>query len=130
MYIVICYAVYLAITVSVTIWVAQTLHKSGRTFLVDAFHGNTELADSVNRLLVVGFYLINVGYVTLELSTSNPVLTARAAIELVSDKIGLVLVVLGIMHLGNIVALNRFRKRGQADLRPPFPPDARIPVGN
>jgi len=106
MYIVICYAVYLAITVSVTIWVAQTLHKSGRTFLVDAFHGNTELADSVNRLLVVGFYLINVGYVTLELSTSNPVLTARAAIELVSDKIGLVLVVLGIMHLGNIVALN------------------------
>ena len=120
MYTVTCYAVYLVITVSVTIWLAQTLHKSGRTFLVDAFHGNTELADSVNRLLVVGFYLINVGYITLEFSTSNPVLTTRAAIELVIDKIGWMLVILGIMHMVNIFALSRFRKRAHAG----------IPAGN
>ena len=61
------YLLYLAISVGVTIWVARVLHKNGRVFLVDAFKGNTQLADSVNSLLVVGFYLINIGYVALAL---------------------------------------------------------------
>lgn len=126
MYIVACYSAYLAISLAVTIWVARTLHRSGRTFLVDAFHGNTELADSVNRLLVVGFYLINIGYVTRALRTSDEVTTARAAIEMVSDKVGLVLVVLGAMHFLNLYVFNRLRKRAEADVRPPFPADARI----
>ena len=126
MYIIVCYAAYLAISLAATIWVAQTLHKNGRAFLVDAFHGNRELADSVNHLLVVGFYLINIGYVTLALHTPDQVTSARAAIELVSDKIGVVLIVLGIMHFFNLYVFNRLRKRGEADFRPPFPPDARI----
>ncbi len=54
MYIVESYLLYLAISIAVTIWVARTLHRSGRVFLVDAFGGNEALADSVNHLLVVG----------------------------------------------------------------------------
>ena len=127
MYIVLCYFVYLAISLAATIWVAQTLHKNGRSFLVDAFHGNRELADSVNHLLVVGFYLINIGYVTRALRTAAEVVNAREAIELVSDKFGLVLVVLGAMHFFNLYVFSRLRSRGQAELRPPVPPDARIP---
>lgn len=126
MYIVVCYATYLVVSLAVTIWVARTLHRNGRTFLVDAFHGNGELADSVNHLLVVGFYLINVGYVTLALRTTSLVNNPREAIELVCDKVGLVLLVLGIMHFSNIYIFNRLRRRGQADLRPPVEPDARL----
>src|SRR5215470_8204854 len=96
--IVVTYLAYLLISVTLTIWVARTLYRRGAIFLVDAFHGNRELADSVNHLLVVGFYLINVGYVTLALHTAAQVETARSAIELVCDKIGLVLIVLGVMH--------------------------------
>jgi hypothetical protein len=65
----------------------------------------------VNHLLVVGFYLINVGYVTLALRTSTNLSTLRAAIELVSDKIGLVLLVLGGMHFFNLVVFSSLRKR-------------------
>jgi hypothetical protein len=114
MYIVGCYVIYLLISLAVTIWVARTLHKNGRVFLVDAFHGNAELADSVNHLLVVGFYLINIGYVTLALRTSGNLDTLRAAIELVSDKIGLVLLVLGGMHFFNLFVFSRLRKRSRA----------------
>lgn len=111
MYIVGCYASYLLISLAVTIWVARTLHKNGRVFLVDAFHGNAELADSVNHLLVVGFYLVNIGYVTLALRTTANLETLRAAIELVSDKIGIVLLVLGGMHFFNLFLFSRMRKR-------------------
>ena len=126
MYIVVCYVVYLAVSLAVTIWVAQTLRHNGRSFLIDAFQGNGELADSVNHLLVVGFYLINVGYVTLALRTYGQVETVRAAIELVCDKVGIVLIVLGAMHFFNLYVFNRLRRRGQAELRPPFLPDARV----
>ncbi len=113
MYIVGCYVSYLLISLAVTVWVARTLHKNGRVFLVDAFHGNAELADSVNHLLVVGFYLINIGYVTLALRTSENLATLRAAIELVSDKIGIVLLVLGGMHFFNLFVFSRMRKRSR-----------------
>src|SRR6185295_15719152 len=73
------YLIYLAISVALTIWVARTLHKNGRVFLVDVFHGNDALADSVNHLLVVGFYLINFGYVTLALKLGYAVTSAQAA---------------------------------------------------
>jgi hypothetical protein len=97
--------------------VARTLHKNGRVFLVDAFHGNAELADSVNHLLVVGFYLINIGYVTLALRTYGTLDTLRGAMELVSDKIGIVLLVLGGMHFFNLFIFSRMRKRSRPDSR-------------
>jgi hypothetical protein len=115
MYIVGCYVIYLLLSLAVTVWVARTLHKNGRVFLVDAFHGNTELADSVNHLLVVGFYLINIGYVTLALRTEGNLFTLRSAIELVSDKIGIVLLVLGGMHFLNLYVFSRVRKRSRAN---------------
>src|SRR5579871_4870836 len=112
MYIVVCYVVYLALSIAVTVWVARTLEQNGRSFLVDAFHNNSELADSVNRLLVVGFYLINVGYVSLALHTDLKPAGTREVIELVCDKIGVVLLVLGVMHFANLYIFNRLRKRG------------------
>jgi len=81
-----------------------------RSFLIDAFHGNGDLADSVNHLLVVGFYLINVGYVALALRTSAQVSSVRDSIGLVCDKIGLVLLVLGAMHFFNLYIFNRLRR--------------------
>ena len=124
MYIVWSYFAYLAISLAVTIWVARTLHKNGRIFLVDAFHSNVELADSVNHLLVVGFYLVNIGYVALALRTSADPDNLREAIELLSNKIGMVLVVLGIMHFSNLYVFSRMRKRTQTPIeQPPFLPD-------
>ena len=125
MYIEGSYLAYLLISLTVTVWVAHTLHRRGRVFLVDAFHGNTELADSVNHLLVVGFYLVNVGFVALALRTYTTPLELRSAMELVADKTGMVLLVLGAMHFFNLFIFSQMRKRGQAAFEPPpFPPDA------
>src|SRR3984885_10011831 len=111
MFVVYSYFVYLAISIAVTVWVARTLHRRGRVFLVYAFHGNDELADSVNHLLVVGFYLINLGYVAFALKTSSTPVSLRQSIELVSDKLGLVLLVLGLMHFFNLYVFSRVRRR-------------------
>lgn len=107
------YAVYLAISLAVTIWVGRTLHSNGRTFLVENFAGREALADSVNDLLLVGFYLINIGFVSLALRFGGHPATpveAVEAVEYLSTKIGLVIVVIGAMHFFNMFWLVRFRK--------------------
>jgi hypothetical protein len=119
------YVAYLVLSLGVTIWVARMLHQNGRVFLVDAFHGKEDLADSVNKLLVVGFYLINVGWAVWSLETSAPLETVRQAIELVSSKVGTILLILGVMHFLNLYVLNRFRRNGlERYAPPPLPPDA------
>jgi len=129
MYIEESYLVYVLISLGVTIWVARTLYKNGRVFLVDAFRGNTELAGSVNHLLVVGFYLINLGYVSQALTTHQNVDSLRGSIELVSSKIGTIFLVLGAMHFFNLYVFSRLRRRGLEHLEgPPLAPDTHINV--
>ena len=124
--IVITYLLYLVISIALTIWVAQTLFKNGRLFLVDVFHGNEALADSVNHLLVVGFYLINLGYVSLSLRIGYNVDDTRGSIEALSAKVGLVLLVLGAMHFFNLFLFSRIRQRSRLPFAPPpVVPDAR-----
>ena len=118
-YVVFTYLICLAISVTLTVWVSRTLHQNGRVFLVDVFHGNESLADSVNHLLVVGFYLINFGYVSLALKLGYDVTNMQEAIEVLSWKVGTVLVVLGGMHFFNLYVFSRIRRRGVLSYAPP-----------
>lgn len=111
MIVTVTYIIYLLISLILTIWVAHTLSTNGYLFLVDGFDGNEALARSVNHLLVVGFYLINMGYVALALRFGARPADLPEAIEILSTKIGLVLLVLGVMHFFNIKVINTFRER-------------------
>ena len=120
---VLTYASYLTLSVGVTVWVARTLHKNGRVFLVDSFLGDERLADSVNHLLVVGFYLINIGFVTLALKYGDKAAHLPGAIENLSTKVGLVLLVLGAMHFLNLYIFSKMRKRALLrNAKPPVAP--------
>jgi hypothetical protein len=76
---------------------------------VENFHGREKLADSVNHLLLVGFYLINIGFVCLALRYGDKPTNVVTAVEFLSTKIGLVIVLLGCMHFFNMRMLVRFR---------------------
>lgn len=118
---VLAYAVYLAISVSLTVWVGRTLSSNGRIFLADVLRGDEKLADAVNHLLVVGFYLVNFGFVALYLRSHDTIADARQVFEALSVKLGVVLLVLGGLHLANVYVLNRIRRRGILE-REEFPP--------
>jgi|TARA_B110000438_G_scaffold202322_1_gene193906 hypothetical protein len=116
------YLAYTITSIGMTIWVARTLHKNGRVFLVDAFRGKEEMADSVNHLLVVGFYLINIGFILLFLRFGTPPETLVNGIEYIATKLGVVLLVLGAMHFFNMFNFHRMRKKGtHHESSPPAP---------
>ncbi len=112
-YSILTYCLYLLISIAATVWVAKVLFKNGRIFLIDIFQGNSELADSVNRLLVVGFYLLNIGYISLTLTETVNMDNARVLLEVLSRKVGLIVFVLGIMHFLNLIIFFKLRARAQ-----------------
>jgi hypothetical protein len=103
------YLVYLGLSLGVTYWVGQTLQRNGRVFLVENFQGQETLADSINHLLLVGFYLVNIGFVALALRYGTKPTDLVEAFEFLSTKVGLVVVILGIMHFANMRLLVRYR---------------------
>lgn len=106
------YLIYLAICVPVALFVGWTLHRNGRVFLVEIFEGKEELADSINHLLIVGFYLASIGFVSLMLQIDGiPPRDTAEAIEALAPKIGMILLVFGGAHLGNMLLLGFVRKR-------------------
>ena len=116
-YILLLYTLYLLITVILTIWVARTLFRNGKVFLIDIFHGNQELAQAVNNLLLVGFYLVNLGYAIYTLRVEFTVSNPRELIEQLSLKTGAIILILGGMHFLNMIIFFKLRKRALLEHR-------------
>jgi hypothetical protein len=114
MIIIVTYIVYLIFTCSFTFWVGNNLHRNGKIFLLDSFYDNEKKADSVNQLLLVGFYLINFGVVSLFLSIGRPPTTPVEAVEYLATKIGVVLIILGGMHFFNMRNISKMSAKAIA----------------
>lgn len=113
------YLVYAALSVALTVWLARTLFKNGEVFLEEVFGDNPRLAASVNHLLVVGFYLLNLGYALITLKAGHDVFTTAEALETLAMKLGSLLLVLGALHMTNLYLFHRIRRRGRIRLAPP-----------
>lgn len=105
------YAIYFIASLGMTIWVARTLSSNGEIFLIDCFGHDEKLARSTNHLLVVGFYLVNIGFILLTLQFGDEPATNVEAIRFVATKVGLVVFVLGGMHFFNMNAIAKFGRK-------------------
>lgn len=107
------YSLYIAISTLLTVYVGHTLHKRGRIFILESFHQNENMTDSVNHLLLVGFYLINLGFVFLFLRIGTPPENAKDAFEYICTKEGIVLLTLGLMHFFNMYNIAKMRRKSK-----------------
>jgi len=109
MYTATAYLLYIFISIIITVLVSRTLSKNGEIYLIDGFNGNEALAKSVNHMLVVGFYLLNLGFVLLRMQTSKPIVIIDELLIYLSSNIGTVMFILGVMHFFNMFVIHRFR---------------------
>ena len=113
------YVIYIGASVLLTIWVGDTLHRNGRPFLVSVFKEDG-LADSVNRLLVIGFYLVNFGAAAILINTGGPPATVADMLKQTVTRVGVVLLVLGFMHFNNLLVLHVIRRPLRQKPLPPI----------
>lgn len=112
------YAAYVAISGLITVWFGRTLHHHGRPLLIDTFHGNTRMADAANHMLLAGFYVVNVAFVMLSLRVRQPVNDLQEGVELLSSKLGVILVVLGVWHFKNLLVCHYVRDYWKKPVQP------------
>jgi hypothetical protein len=126
------YLLYLAFTVPLTIWVGRALARHGEVFLVDVFHGDLNLAHAVNQLLVIGFYLLNFGFLSHFMASDVDIAEGRQVMEVLATKVGGVAFVIGLIHFGNVWGLNAFRRRAmlRAQASLPVEPNRRTRVAS
>lgn len=110
-YNIIGYAIYLPITFYITIWVGYLCHKHGEHHLDSVFHGDMHLVKPVNNLLLVGYYLLNLGYATVVLSFWEQLDTPMEIVNSVSLKLGIIILGLGLMHYFNLWATGFIAKK-------------------
>ncbi len=121
------YAVYVVIAIGLTAWLARTLFNSGTAFLHDVFVDRPELAEAVNRLLVVGFYMLNLGYALYIMRASRD-LDGFEAFQFLVNRLALLLVTLALLHFVNVFVFWRIRgRREQRHLPTPIAAQAIIP---
>ena len=117
MIVTIAYILYLVIAIAFTVWVARTLSGNGEVFLVECFGHEEVLAKSTNHLLVVGFYLMNLGFIFLALQFGKPPATLPDMVLFLSSKVGLAVLVLGGMHFFNMHAIATYGRKVSGWLR-------------
>src|SRR5437870_782591 len=108
-YNIIAYSIYLPVTIALSVWIAKSLHKNTKAFLLEKFHTKEELANSTNNLIQTGFYLIALGYSFMHMripakeSWNNGVLQLTAmsgsqeTIETLASKVGSFTLMLGVL---------------------------------
>lgn len=121
------YGLYAAVSVALTVWLARVLSTNGAIFLRDVFGEQNDLAVAVNKLLVVGFYLVNLGWAAMQL-TGGRASNLQQAIETLATKLGTLLLTLAAMHFANLIVFQRIRSRARVkQVVAPFRPDAWVP---
>jgi len=110
------YLIYLPIAVIMTILVARTLFKNSKIFMLDIFHGRTEIAFATNRLFEIGFYLLNIGAALLILKTYH-ISNYQEMIEALSSKIGGFSIYLGVILFLNLLLFFRGKRKASQNIQ-------------
>lgn len=114
------YGGYALIAVVLVVWLARTLQRNGEVFLENVFEDDG-MAKAINQLLVVGFYLLNLGYALLLYKVSEAVALTEAFNGLV-ERIGSLLLSLGVIHLLNMAVFWRIRNHTGRNANRTMPP--------
>lgn len=110
----IAYLIYLPIVIILTWYVAHTLFKNSKVFMLDIFHGKADIATATNKLFETGFYLLNLGFAFWVMEISYAVSNQQSLLEILSAKIGGFCIYLGVMLFFNLYLFFRGRRKAKA----------------
>lgn len=108
---VLAYIIYLLLTYVITVKVGLILYRNGRAYILRLFNGNEHLTDSINRLLLTGYYLLNLGYAAIMINNWKTLHTAEQVLVSVFTMTGKIMLVLAVIHFFNMLAIYLISKK-------------------
>lgn len=102
---VITHIVYLLISSIVIIHIGNTCYRNGEVYICNYFPSQKDFSNRINRLLRVAYYLLNIGLAVFCLYNTQDVQAIPKMISELSEMIGFILLVIGVLHFGNIITI-------------------------
>lgn len=110
MYNIITYSVYLSISIFITVFVGYKCYKTGEIYLFYIIK-DTQTCSAINIILLVSYYLVNIGYIAFTISDGEIINSLLQTIEILISKISIILIILSILHYFNLLTIYKFRKQ-------------------
>jgi len=109
-YNILSYTIYLPLIFFITIKVGWMFYKNGELFLMNLFENNLALIKNVNNILLMGYYLVNLGYSVLTISHWEKINNSIQLINVLSYTLGRIIILLALLHYNNIFWLKYLTK--------------------
>lgn len=112
----IAYIIYLLVTYLITVRVGFIFYRNGRVFILGLLHNDAQLTDYINRILLVGYYLLNLGYAALMLRSWDTIDTWTELLVSIGTKTGQIMLTLAIIHFMNMAVIYIISKRNNQSI--------------
>jgi hypothetical protein len=99
------YLVFIVLIMFIIIYVGRYFYTNGRVFIIVLLKGNESLADYINRLLLAGYYLVNIGYAFLKLKSWGKINSVEEWLSSLGVNIGTLILVLAFLHYVNMLVI-------------------------
>src|SRR5688500_11558974 len=107
----IAYIIYLFITYLITVHVGLMFYRNGRVYILRLLHGDEKLTDSINNILLIGYYLLNLGYGALMINTWKTIITWTELVGSIATMTGKIMLTLAIIHFFNMAVIYVISRR-------------------
>lgn len=105
------YIIYLSITSVIILKVGKLCYDNGNLFVSQLIPNHEELCHQINKTLLVGYYLLNLGYCAMTLISWKKIITTNQLIEIIATKSAIIILTIGFMHYINIILLTKYIKK-------------------
>lgn len=105
------YIIYLGLTSIIILKVGKLCYDNGNIFVSQLIPNHEELCHQINKMLLVGYYLLNLGYCAMTIISWEKIQTINQLIEIIATKSAIIILTIGIMHYINIILLTKYIKK-------------------
>ncbi len=105
------YLIYLSLTSIIIIKVGKLCYDNGNIFVSQLIPNHEELCHQINKMLLIGYYLLNLGYCAMTIISWEKIQTNNQLIEIIATKSAIIILTIGFMHYINIFLLTKYIKK-------------------
>ena len=99
------YIIFITIIIFIVKVVGQICYRNGNIFLASLIPDHLDMCRQINKMLLIGYYLVNIGYACMTLVSWETIHSFGQLIEVIAFRISLIIVILSVLHYINIFFL-------------------------
>lgn len=110
-YNILAYGIFLSTMIFIIVYVGRLFYRNGRVFILALFRGDAVQTDHMNQLLLVAYYLFNIGYAFVELRFWDKIVNVAQLVSSLASNVGLLVFILAVTHYFNMALIYFLSKR-------------------